>query len=239
MALKFKYYQVKLEMLTEILGSVSKNEDMYKYHAQDKARKKALKLGKELTDEQIAAEAKTMEEQFIEEKGWTGFHWYEGKPVLWSYVIKGFMKEAIEGCRRFDGSECSKLSAYKKLVTQAVFVYPMLISLSVPDNPEGPEDLPTLSRSLRAQTAQGERITLAKSDALRPGTTLEFELWVGSSKLSLPVLEEVFCEYGKLKGLGQWRSGDKGKFKAELTEIEAPTCDPLDLPDVFDMITNK
>jgi hypothetical protein len=237
--LEFKYYKIEVELLTEILGTVSKNEDTYKYHAQDKARKEALKYGQELTEEQVQAEMATIQEQFIKEKGWSGFHWYEGTPVLWDYVIKGYMKEAIEGCRRFSGSECSKLTAYKKLVAQAVFVYPMLIDLSTPDMPASPQEMATLSRSLRAQTAQGERVTLAKSDALRPGTKFEFELWIGSNKLNKPVLEEIFLEYGKLKGFGQWRSGGKGRFKATLTELDAPQHDPLDLPDVFDMITNQ
>ena len=82
------YYAVTLQLVSPMLGTVSKNVDMYDYHAKSKARVEANKTGKGLTDEQIAEEEATMTEQFIQEKGWSGFHWYEESPVIYNYVIK-------------------------------------------------------------------------------------------------------------------------------------------------------
>ena len=49
------------------------------------------------------------------------------------------------------------------------------------------QNLP-LERPLRAQTAQGERVALARSDTCPPGTSLEFNLWI-IGKIKQPLLE--------------------------------------------------
>lgn len=233
MALKYKWYKIEMEFLTEILGTVSKNRDMYTYHAQTKARQEAEKHDVGLTDEQLARELETIKEQFIEEKGWTGFHWYNNVPVLWDYTFRGYMKEAIQGCKRFTGSLSSGLAAHKKIIDQGVFVYPMLVPLIHPDMPDSPETMATLSRALRGQTAQGERVTLVKSDAMPPGTRCEIEVWVGAKKVTEALLKEIFEEYGPMKGMGQWRSGGKGKMECKVAQLDEPQYDPLNLPVVF------
>ena len=66
-------------------------------------------------------------------------------------------------------------------------------------------------RPLRAQTAQGERVSLARSESLPAGTVLEFEILLLSDKLA--ELVDEWMDYGKYRGLGQWRNSGKGSFK--------------------------
>lgn len=70
-------------------------------------------------------------------------------------------------------------------------------------------------RPLRAQTAQGERIALARSDTCPPGTVIEFDLVILGG-VSEALLRE-WLDYGALRGLGQWRNSGKGRFSHELT----------------------
>lgn len=223
-----EYYDVELRLITEMLGTVARNQEMYDYHAKTKAVKEAERYGNPLTEEQIALEESTMTEQFLTEKGWTGFHFYEEVPVIYSYVIGGFLKEAIAGLRRTSGSSSSKLTAYKKVVDQQAFAYPYLIPLIHPS--ELPNVLGTCPRPLRASTPKGERVTLVKSDTMPPGTALSFELHVFKGSLKEKLLKEVFG-YGVYKGLGQWRTGTKGRFiTTKFEKIAEPQYSPYDIP---------
>ena len=140
----------------------------------------------------------------------------------------GFIKEAIAGLRRTTGTRSSAITAYKKVVDQQVFVYPRLVPFISPDEPY--DDLQTLERPLRGQTAQGERVTLVKSDMIQPGALLSFELHIFKGKVTENVVKEVLA-YGIRKGLGQWRSGGYGQFVVVSFErLEAPLLSPYDLP---------
>ena len=189
-------YQIKLTFLEPILGTVPKDPEVYEAHVQSKAA--------DLGDEEAAQEISTIER--VEEKGWTGFHTIEdGAPVLYDYVIKGFFKDACGMLRRAVGTKSSKLRAYKKVIDGLVFISPRQIPLNLSG-----QEMGVLERPLRAQTARGERIALARSDICPAGTTLEFNLQILGS-VSLSLLEE-WLDYGKLRGLGQWRNAGYGVF---------------------------
>lgn len=190
-------YKVKLTFIEPLLGTVTKDPDIYAAYIASKAA---------LTDEELAEELATVEK--VEEKGWTGFHLLDGKPILYNYVIKGFFKDACGMLRRASGTKSSKVRAYKKIIDGLVFVKPRRMPLVLNG------ELGVLERPLRAQTAQGERIALARSDTAPPGTTLEFELEI-LGQVSEAQLRE-WLDYGALRGLGQWRNASYGAFKYEL-----------------------
>ena len=74
-------------------------------------------------------------------------------------------------------------------------------------------------RSLRAMTAQGPRISLAKSEVVEAGAKLKFVMKVmDNSPLTLDVIKEIF-DYGEFKGLGQWRNADWGQFTYTIKEL--------------------
>ena len=67
---------------------------------------------------------------------------------------------------------------------------------------------------MRAQTAQGERVSLANSEEIAAGAVMEFSVIVMSDNL-VPAVKE-WLSYGKMRGLGQWRNSGKGRFVCEI-----------------------
>ena len=64
------------------------------------------------------------------------------------------------------------------------------------------------------QTAQGERVSLANSEQIPAGSTCEFEITCMDDAHEKAVME--WLDYGKLRGLGQWRNSGKGRFTYEI-----------------------
>lgn len=184
-----------------MLGTASSNPEIHEEYIASKAPDAPTR------EEEVAALG--AEEVF--EKGMTVFpRDKDGNPILWDYQIKGFFKDACQSLRKVPGSACGKIKSYKKEIDGLIFVAPRAIPIAF----EGP--ITTCQRPLRAQTAQGERVALASSEAIPAGATLEFEI-----KLLLPDHETAIMEmldYGKLRGFGQWRNSGKGRFDFELLE---------------------
>lgn len=194
-------YKVKLTFTQPILGTIPKDPEIYAGYIASKAA---------LTDEALAEELASVEK--VEEKGWTGFHKVNGQPVIYDYVLKGFFKDACGMLRRVPGTRSEKLTAHKKIIDGLVFVEPRQIPLNY--NGKG---LGVLERPLRAQTAQGERVTLARSDTCPIGTTMEFTVEILGG-LDEKTLRE-WLDYGRKRGLGQWRNGGYGSFTYEMEAI--------------------
>lgn len=127
------------------------------------------------------------------------------KPCLYDYQIRGFFKEAAGFINQTKPAK-ERLPAHKKKVDGLIFVRPRQIVLDGVMNP-------TCQRPLRAQTAQGERIALANSEAMAAGTTAEFEVICMADGLMDFVRE--WLDYGEWHGLGQWRNSGKGAFTWE------------------------
>lgn len=129
MALSLTRYRVEVELMTDLLGTVPKNKDVYATFIQGKARElieknaaKGIPLtsGDPVEDGRVQA---LMEEERetvtdIEERGWTGFHTIpdpsgkkdeNGKPlevpILYDYAIKGFLKESARTLKEYDPDE--------------------------------------------------------------------------------------------------------------------------------------
>ena len=101
-----------------------------------------------------------------------------------------------------------KLSAYKKIIDGLIFVGPRQIPLTLSG------EMTECQRPLRAQTAQGERVSLANSEEIPAGSTCEFEITCMDDAHEKAVME--WLDYGKLRGLGQWRNSGKGRFTYEI-----------------------
>ena len=126
----------------------------------------------------------------------------DGKPIVYDYQIRGFFKEAAGFVNQTKTAK-EKLTSHKKKVDGLIFVRPRMIELHGHMNP-------TCQRPLRGQTAQGERIALANSEAMAAGTTMEFEVHCMADGLIDFVRE--WLDYGEWHGLGQWRNSGKGAF---------------------------
>lgn len=194
-------YRVKLTFTTELLGTVPKDREIY-----------ASYIGSKTTPENLKRELETVPEK-LEARGWTGFHERDGQPGIMAYAVKGFMKSACSMLRRIPGTRSSKLRAHKKIIDGLVFVRPRFIPLNL-----NGQEMGVLERPLRGQTAQGERVSLARSDTCPAGTTMEFTVEV-LGVVTEPLLREWF-DYGRYQGLGQWRSSGVGTFDAVITRVQ-------------------
>ena len=193
--------KVRIHFFEEILGTASNNPDIHSEFIASKA-----------------PDAKTMEEEIasvgteeVIEKSMTVFPRNpEGNPILYDYQIKGFFKDSTGVLRKVAGSKASKVKAYKKEIDGLLFVFPRMIPLNLS------APLGTCERPLRAQTAMGERIALSNSETAPAGTYIDIEI----SCLTKDMLElaKECLEYGKYRGIGQWRNSGKGRFTYEILE---------------------
>lgn len=192
-----KSRMVKLTLLEELLGTASANPEIFEEFIASKAPEP-----EKTTGEEVAALPDVDEE--IQKTTTVFSRDADGKPILWDYQIKGFFKDACGMLRRVPGTKSKKLTAYKKVIDGLVFVGPRQIPI------EFDGEIGYCSRPLRAQTAQGERIALARSETIPAGGSITIEITALDEKL-MDVIDE-WLDYGKLRGLGQWRNSGKGKF---------------------------
>lgn len=173
----------------------------------------AAKREEGIAEDEMDAEARTLAEIERLEKGCTVFHRdADGRPIVWDYQVKGFLKDAIKALRREPKSACAALKNYKGVIDGSVFVQPRQIVLNIPEG----KSIGTCQRPLRAQTMRGERVALAQSEEAPAGTTMEFTV------LTLaPGLDKALAEcwaYARLRFMGAWRNGGKGTAIVEEVE---------------------
>lgn len=181
---------VEIELIEPMLGTVPKDPEVYKTYIESKK-----------PEEVSEDESKTVEK--TEAKGWTGFHADEGGLFIYDYMIKGFLKSAGNNLK-----DTVKVKNLRSKLNEFLFVKPRRIHLGGQTEPDG-----VLERPLRAQTMQGPRVTLARSDYINAGMKLKFEIhWIAKSPVTFKMIETLFA-YGEYKGIGQFRNGSYGQFK--------------------------
>ena len=99
------------------------------------------------------------------------------------------------------------MKAYKKIIDGCIFPQPRKIEIHMNG------EMGNCQRPLRAQTAQGERIALANSEAVPAGSWIEFNVVCLSDAYEKAVRE--WLDYGQFKGIGQWRNSGMGRFTWE------------------------
>ena len=162
-----------------------------------------------------APDAPTMEEEVaalgadaVIENGITVFPRDEnGNLMLWEHQIKGFFKDTCSALARCPEFKSSKLKAFKKIIDGCIF----LDNRRIPIQNYGKITL--FQRPLRGQTAQGERISLACSERIEAGATAEFSV-ICLNDAYAPLVRE-WMDYGKYRGLLQWRNSGCGRFTYE------------------------
>lgn len=187
--------KIKITFLTPVLGSQPTRDVASEY------------IASKFTDnagELPADEAESLPESL--ERGTTVFHKHNGVPVFFDYQVKGFLKESG---RIFNGLQGVK--ALRSKIDNLVFVNPRIIPLHLPDGAE----IEYMERPLRAETAQGPRVALARSEMLPAGTWFEITLEVYKGQVDREIIRDLLT-YGSRKGLGQWRNGGFGRFEFEI-----------------------
>lgn len=194
--------KVRLTFTDELLGTSSGNPELHREFIASKAPD-AAKM-----EEEVAA----LGVDAVEEKSMTVFpKLADGTPFLYDYQIRGFFKEICGAMKAISGTKSSKVKAHKKKVDNTIFVEPREIPLDLHGMKPG-----NCQRPLRASTMQGERVALANSEVCPEGTTCEFSVLCMVDD-DADMLRE-WLEYGRFKGIGQWRNSGKGRFTFEIID---------------------
>lgn len=185
-------------------------------------------MGIEFTDEErklaaagdLAFLKQTLAE--VETQGTTVFFWNKElqRPMIGDHMILGFLKAAGEAiCRtkeRKNGVFLHSGSFTSSCISQYVRVKEQFITFDRDVRRDANGHPRYCQRSLRAMTAKGPRISLAKSEVVEAGANLAFTLRVmDKCPVTKAHLIEMF-EYGELSGIGQWRGAGNGCFSFEM-----------------------
>lgn len=200
--------KIRITFFEEALGSTPAKEDLLREYIASKAPD-AMKTEEEVDARGVDA---------VADERMTVFpRLADGRPMYWDYQIKGFLKDAWQmltkaGKEGYEGGKaCAGVKAYKKVIDGLIFISPRQIPIDL----HGLR-MDTCERPLRASTPQGERVSLAKSETVPEGSTLEFDVTCLDPALEACVLECL--DYGRLRGLSQWRNSGKGRFTYEVLE---------------------
>lgn len=192
-----KEIKVRLTFTESVLGTAPQNEAVYTDFIASKAPDANT----------LEDEVATLGVDEVVEKGKTVFHKENGAPFLYDYQIRGFFKGACCFLRTVPGMLSKDLKSYKKVIDGQIFVKERKVFF------QNYGTIKTLQRPLRAQTMQGERVSLAISEEMPAGCFIEFTI------LLLNPDHEKFMEewldYGALSGIGQWRNASHGRFTWE------------------------
>lgn len=192
-----KELKVKLTFFEEVLGTASADKEIHKtYIASNSPSAPSL-----------TEEIEALGEEEVMEKSMTIFQKENGVPIFWDYQIKGFFKDSCGMLRKVSGSESSRIKAYKKEIDGLIFIKERKIPISF----EG--EMGSCQRPLRAQTAQGERVALSNSETVPEGSAVEFTIQCMCDAHMKAVKE--WLDYGRFRGIGQWRNSGKGRFTWE------------------------
>lgn len=195
--------KVRLILIEEMLGTKAANKDVFADFIASKAP----------DDDKRKQELDTAEHR--EEAGTTVFHRQDGRPGIWDYQVKGFFKDAAGSMNRFDTDArggLEKLAAYKTKIDGCIFVEPRFIPVQLPEGGV----VGVCERPLRADTAQGPRVSVCRSETVPAGSVIECTVTVLSKELVPYVM--AWLAYGRLRGLGQWRNSGKGRFTVEVVK---------------------
>lgn len=204
-----KKIKVKLTFTEPVLGTWPANPNVAREFIASKSPDAAT------VEDEVAA----LGADAVADKGMTVFpRDPEGRPIFYDYQIKGFFKDSCGMLSRIGGktetgkkkavNESGKITAYKKTIDGLIFIEPRMIPI-VFDGEIG-----ECQRPLRAQTAQGERVSLANSEEIPAGATCEFTVDLFDENHEKAVLE--WLDYGLMRGIGQWRNSGKGRFSYEI-----------------------
>jgi hypothetical protein len=196
--------KILVALLEDILGTASANPKIHEEYIGSKSAD-ADKLAEEL--------AALPKDEAVERSVTVFPRDTDDCPILFDYQFKGFLKEVVgilletEPTKLTVGKSSLSKWTYKKLVDNYVMVSPRKIRLA----PVGE----VCVRPLRADTMRGERIALASSETVPAGT--QFEVIIETFMPAFDPLIRRCLDYGRFKGLGQWRNSGKGRF--EWTEL--------------------
>lgn len=224
--MKVSTMKVRINGITPIIGGVPMDKELFTKFVASKANSekkvKSLKndelveSGK--TEREFADEDVNLVQDMLDERSITGFYRdpKTNNLIIRDYQVKGFLKSAAKALK-----DQLKLVSYLSKMDNFVFIVerniPIMRDGEWIKDPDG-----YIERPLRAETMQGSRVALAKSEMVEEGWYAEFTIKVvennGTAKsvaIDLDLIKDLLS-YGELKGMLQWRNGGNGSFTYEV-----------------------
>lgn len=200
----------------EIDNLISRLEDITGYVLSDDERKLA-----------IAGKLESLKETFkeLDIKGTTVFFWDKEKnlPAIGDHMILGFLKAAAEAIGRAVKQKNGVMIASKvftqSCINQYVRCEERFLAFDKDIKREEDNTSHFFTRSLRVMTPKGPRVSLAKSEMVEEGASIDFVLKVMNGSPVLQEHLETLFAYGELSGIGQWRNSGWGQFSYQLSKI--------------------
>jgi len=191
----------KIKLTEPLLGTIPKDQQIFSRYVQSKY------YGDDMDDPDITDEKDMQRQQEISAvpsgEGETGFFTDADGIYIMGHHVKGFLKEAGNVLK-----DVVKVKALRSKIDNFLFVEPRYIYLK--EKPDG-----RLERPLRANTPQGPRVSLVSSDYVDAGVEFEITITLLPHKELKWKIVEQLLDYGKLKGLGQWRNGGRKALSTE------------------------
>lgn len=194
---------VKLNFLSPILGSLPADPALLTKFIASKAPAPWM----ETEEEDVA---KDREEEYTSDRGLTVFACDDQGMFFYDYHIKGFIKEAGNVLKEVVG-----IKNLRSKINNYVFIQPRRIYLCREDGSIIQEEDEIFERPLRAQTMRGPRVSLVASEKVNPPIVCRFTIEIIENKEVNWKVVQKLLDYGKFKGLGQWRNGGWGRFEWE------------------------
>lgn len=203
--------KVRITFLEELLATCSANQEILTDYIGAKASEENLK-------EEIDVLSNFEKLEKLEEKGTTVFmRDDDGELFIWNYMVKGFLKHAGDVIRKCSDEKSlpgktKKWGAIAGKIDDFIKICPRRIKLGCKKE-DGIKERP-----LRGMTAQGQRISLARSEYINAGKSIDFEIKIYPGA---PITEKMVKEmlsYGEFVGLGQWRNAEWGSFSYIILE---------------------
>lgn len=194
-------FKLEIRLITPLLGS------------QPSVNVASEFIAKRAGMEMLPEDEKAMLPEALE-KGTTVFH-RDGNehPAMVDYQIKGFLKNSA---KVQNGKVKGQVRNLRQKVEDTVFISPRVLTIQFPN---GEEDISYCERPLRADTMQGPRVALARSEQVPEGCVIKCGIILLEGQIDEDVLRELL-DYGYYNGLGQWRGGGLGRFTYELVREE-------------------
>lgn len=212
--------RIRMQFIEPLLGSTPGNPEIFRKFKLDKAE---VILPEDQKKEEIASLPQIEED--IEKLSTVFTRDPERGLFLKDYIFRGAMKEWVFMGKQL-GVTCGETAVhyfYKKAVDQCVMVEPVRVWLLDSEGKNILECKEWEERTLRADTQQGPRICLARSQRLPAGTQLEFTMKIieplrrSKDMKTVAFLNEEWVDWcfdwGAAHGFGQWRSGGWGRFE--------------------------
>ena len=190
-----KELKVEIEFLQSVLGTATGDKEVYRNFIASKSPDAAT----------IEEEIEAIGTEGVIEKGKTFFpRNEEGKPFIYDYQIRGFLKSALGTLSKIKGNPCEGVKAYKKKIDTTIFIKDR--ENVIYDYNEITE----CQRPLRCSTMQGERVSIAISEQIPAGAKVQFTIQCLDDSDIARV--RAMLDYGRFNGLLQWRNSGHGSF---------------------------